>query len=51
MGHMIHVGTMAGPGLMGIAVPMGQRQRRIYKGVNPVTMNGNMSRFEALCNW
>ena len=45
------MGTLAGPGLMGIVVPMGQRQQRIYKGVNPVTVNGKLSRFEALCNW
>ena len=36
---------------MGIVVPMGQRQQRKYKGVNPVTMNRYLSRFEALCNW
>ena len=48
---MIYMDTMAGPGLMGIVVPMGQRQQRKYKGVNPVTMNRYLSRFEALCNW
>ena len=48
---MIFMGTMAGQGLMGIVVPMGQQQRQMYKGVNPVTMNGYLSRFEALCNW
>ena len=51
VGHMIYMDTMAGPGLMGIVVPMGQRQQRKYKGVNPVTMNRYLSRFEALCNW
>ena len=48
---MIYMDTMAGPGLMGIVVPMGQRQQRKYMGVNPVTMNRYLSRFEALCNW
>ena len=48
---MIYMDTMAGPGLMGIVVPMGQRQQRKYKGVNPVTMNRYLSRFEVLCNW
>ena len=51
VGHMIYMDTMAGPGLMGIVVPMGQRQQRKYKGENPVTMNRYLSRFEALCNW
>ena len=48
---MIYMDTMAGPGLMGIVVPMGQRQQRKYKGENPVTMNRYLSRFDALCNW
>ena len=48
---MNYMDTMAGPGLMGIVVPMGQRQQRKYKGVNPVTMNRYLSRFDALCNW
>ena len=48
---MIYMDTMAGLGLVCIVVPMGQRQQRKYKGVNPVTMNRYLSRFEALCNW
>ena len=48
---MIYMCTMACSWLMAIVVPMGQRQRRIYKGVNPVTVNGKLSRFEVLCNW
>ena len=48
---MIYMDTMAGPGLMGIVVPMGQRQQRKYKGENPVTMNRYLSRFDGLCIW
>jgi hypothetical protein len=35
VGHMIFMGTMAGQGLMGIVVPMGQQQRQMYKGGKP----------------
>ena len=47
---MIYMGTMACSWLMAIVVPMGQQQRQMYKGVNPVAMNGYLSRFEVHVN-